>query len=117
MKTVKIGKLNFQKMGGLIPVIIQDAQTQEVLMLGFMNREAAELTLRNQQVMFWSRTRKKLWRNVGTPERRLDVVSIDVDCDNDTLLIKVKSGGPTCHTGAYSCFDDAKRNLSISRLT
>lgn len=108
MKTINVEQLDFQKMGGLIPAIIQDGQTNKVLMLGFMDREAVELTLQNQQVTFWSRTRKKLWRNVGTPERRLDVVSIDVDCDNDTLLIKVESGGPTCHTGKSSCFENGQ---------
>jgi phosphoribosyl-ATP pyrophosphohydrolase/phosphoribosyl-AMP cyclohydrolase len=98
-------QLNFQKMDGILPVIIQDAETKVVLMLGFMNEQALQQTLQLQQVVFWSRTKQRLWRKGEKSGNTLNVVSINVDCDDDTLLISVKSDGPTCHTGAISCFD------------
>lgn len=104
MNKFNIKQLKFQKMGGIIPVIIQDVKTKDILMLGFMNEEALEKTLRNKRVVFWSREKKRLWEKGETSGNALEVFSITADCDNDTLLILSKPKGPTCHTGAYSCF-------------
>ena len=99
--------LNFEKMGGLVPAIIQDARTKNVLMLGFMNKEAFEKTQATGLVTFYSRTRNCLWTKGEESGNTLTVVSIADDCDNDTLLIRAIPHGPTCHTGAASCFDGA----------
>ncbi|MBS1526265.1 MAG: bifunctional phosphoribosyl-AMP cyclohydrolase/phosphoribosyl-ATP diphosphatase HisIE [Bacteroidetes bacterium] len=96
--------IDFNKGDGLIPVIIQDEQTLEVLMLGYMNREAYEKTLAENIVTFFSRSKNRLWTKGETSNNFLHVKSILEDCDNDTLLIKVKPDGPTCHTGSRSCF-------------
>ncbi|MEP7217560.1 MAG: bifunctional phosphoribosyl-AMP cyclohydrolase/phosphoribosyl-ATP diphosphatase HisIE, partial [Bacteroidota bacterium] len=101
---MNIDQLDFVKLGGLIPAIIQDAATHRVLMLGFMNRESLELTLGDGLVTFWSRSRKALWRKGETSGNTLTVVSIDHDCDRDALLIRAIPAGPACHTGAISCF-------------
>lgn len=92
---------------GLIPAIIQDARTLRVLMLGYMNREAYEKSLSEGRVTFYSRTRRRLWTKGETSGNYLDIVSVTADCDNDTLLIRAIPHGPTCHTGAASCFDGA----------
>lgn len=97
-------RLDFAKMGGLIPAIVQDWKTKEVLMLGFVNHEAWEKTVRTGLVTFWSRTRRTLWTKGETSGNHLSVKRIWVDCDNDCLLIQVEPKGPTCHTGANSCF-------------
>ena len=99
--------LDFEKMGGLIPAIIQDAVTRNVLMLGFMNKEALEKTIETGKVTFWSRTRNTLWIKGETSGNFLNVVSIQDDCDHDTLLIKANPVGPVCHTGAATCFEDS----------
>ena len=91
-------KIDFEKMGGLVPAIIQDAVTQKVLMLGFMNEEAYQKTLDTKHVTFWSRTRNTLWTKGETSGNFLNLVDIKVDCDNDTLLIQAHPDGPTCHT-------------------
>ena len=97
--------LNFSKLDGLLPAIIQDAQSGEVLMLGFMNQEAWEKTLQTGRVHYFSRTRQKLWCKGGTSGNLQIVKEIYLDCDEDTILIKVKQvGGATCHTGYRSCF-------------
>ncbi|MDR1779703.1 MAG: bifunctional phosphoribosyl-AMP cyclohydrolase/phosphoribosyl-ATP diphosphatase HisIE [Tannerella sp.] len=98
--------LNFDKSGGLIPAIIQDAQTGSVLMLGFMNQEAYNKTLEIKKVTFFSRTRQCLWTKGETSGNYLHVVDILVDCDNDTLLIKARPDGPVCHTGEDTCFGE-----------
>lgn len=98
--------LDFNKMGGLIPAIIQDAQTKNVLMLGFMNQEAYDKTLETNKVTFYSRTKNRLWTKGETSGNFLNVVSIEEDCDHDTLLIKANPIGPVCHTGAATCFND-----------
>lgn len=98
--------LDFDKMGGLIPAIIQDARTKNVLMLGFMNKEAYEKTLEINKVTFFSRTKNRLWTKGEESGHFLDVVSIESDCDNDTLLIKAIPNGPVCHTGSATCFND-----------
>ncbi|MBQ0119934.1 MAG: bifunctional phosphoribosyl-AMP cyclohydrolase/phosphoribosyl-ATP diphosphatase HisIE [Bacteroidales bacterium] len=99
--------LDFEKMGGFIPAIIQDAVTRNVLMLGFMNKEAYEKTVETGKVTFWSRTRNTLWTKGETSGNFLNVVSIQDDCDHDTLLIKANPVGPVCHTGAATCFEDS----------
>ena len=98
--------LDFDKMGGLIPAIIQDARTKNVLMLGFMNKEAYEKTLEINKVTFFSRTKNRLWTKGEESGHFLDVVSIESDCDNDTLLIKAIPNGAVCHTGSATCFND-----------
>ncbi len=95
--------LLFQK-SDLIPVIIQEADTREVLMLGFTNRRAAELTLETKTAWFWSRSRKTLWNKGESSGHFLHVRAVYTDCDTDTLLYLCKPDGPTCHTGARSCF-------------
>ncbi|WP_394341793.1 phosphoribosyl-AMP cyclohydrolase [Siphonobacter curvatus] len=97
-------KLNFEKAGGLIPAIIQDVQTNKVLMLGFMNEEAYAKTEADQIVTFFSRTKNRLWTKGETSGHFLHVKEIRIDCDQDTLLIKVEPVGPVCHTGADTCF-------------
>ncbi len=99
-------ELDFDKMGGLIPAIIQDSRTKNVLMLGFMNREAYEKTLELKKVTFFSRTKNRLWTKGEESGNFLNVVSIEEDCDKDTLLIKVVPEGPVCHTGTATCFND-----------
>ena len=97
-------QLDFEKMGGLIPTVVQDPSTQEVLMVGFMNQEAWDKTNETKKVTFWSRTRNTLWTKGETSHNFLLVKEIFIDCDNDTILIKAEPQGPTCHTGNISCF-------------
>jgi len=108
MERFNIKKLNFEKIDGIIPAIIQDAKTKSVLMLGFMNKEALKRTIKRKRVTFWSRSKKRLWEKGEISGNKLDVVSIKTDCDKDALLIKVKPRGPVCHTGKYSCFGTEK---------
>jgi len=98
--------LDFDKMGGLVPAVIQDEQTSQVLMLGYMNQEALEKTQQEGLVTFFSRSKNRLWTKGETSGNTLQVVTIAEDCDNDSLLIKVKPNGPTCHTGSTSCFGE-----------
>lgn len=107
-------QLNFDKSNGLLPVIIQDNQTQQVLMLGYMNDEAFEKTRAENRVTFFSRSKNRLWTKGETSGNFLEVISIKEDCDNDTLLIMVKPNGPTCHNGTISCFGN---KTPISFLT
>lgn len=100
-------ELDFNKLGGLIPAVIQDIQTNRVLMLGFMNEEAYRKTLETKQVTFFSRTKQRLWTKGETSGNFLHVVKILADCDNDTLLVKVKPVGAVCHTGADTCFGES----------
>lgn len=97
---------NFNKMGGLIPAIIQDNVTRKVLMLGFMNKEAYDKTVETGKVTFWSRTRNCLWTKGETSGNFLNVKEILLDCDKDTLLIKARPEGPVCHTGADTCWNE-----------
>lgn len=99
-------ELDFEKMGGLVPAIVQDNVTAKVLMLGFMNKEAYQKTVETGKVTFWSRTRNVLWTKGETSGHFLNVVKILVDCDNDTLLIKANPVGPVCHTGADTCWGE-----------
>ena len=98
--------LNFEKMNGLIPAIIQDCQTRKVLMLGFMNKEAYEKTIETGKVTFFSRSRQSLWTKGETSGNFLNVVSVKADCDNDTLLIQAKPEVPVCHTGTDTCWGE-----------
>ena len=102
-------ELDFKKMGGLIPAIIQDNVTSKVLMLGFMNEEAYRKTAETGKVTFWSRSRNCLWTKGETSGNFLNVVKILSDCDNDTLLIKANPDGPVCHTGADTCWDEENK--------
>jgi len=101
---IKIENIDFEKLSGIVPAIIIDASNNNILMLGFMNREALEQTMEKQKVVFFSRTKNRLWLKGETSQNYLNVVSISADCDNDTLLIYANPDGPTCHTGSYSCF-------------
>ena len=100
-------KIDFEKMGGLVPAIIQDATTKNVLMLGFMNEEAYQKTLETKHVTFWSRTRQTLWTKGETSGNFLNLVDMKIDCDNDTLLVKAIPDGPTCHTGTDTCWGES----------
>ena len=99
-------ELDFEKMNGLIPAIIQDNYTQKVLMLGFMNKEAYEKTMETGKVTFFSRTKNRLWTKGEESGNFLHVVSVKADCDNDTLLIMVHPEGPVCHKGTDTCWGD-----------
>lgn len=99
-------KLDFNKMDGLVPVIVQDNYTNKVLMLGFMNQEALDKTNETGKVTFFSRTKNRLWTKGETSGNFLEVVKIMEDCDHDTLLIKAKPSGPVCHTGTDTCFGE-----------
>ena len=108
--------IDFDKMGGLVPAIIQDADTRQVLMLGFMNREAYEKTQLTGKVTFWSRTRNCLWTKGETSGNYLNLVDMKIDCDNDTLLVRVHPIGPTCHTGTDTCWGETNSPLQGSPL-
>jgi phosphoribosyl-AMP cyclohydrolase len=101
-------QIDFEKMRGLVPAVVQDATTQEVLMLGFMNREALEHTLRSGYVTFFSRTRNQLWTKGESSGNRLRLISAATDCDRDTFLLQVSVEGPgvICHRGTRSCFTE-----------
>ena len=99
-------KIDFEKCGGLVPAIIQDATTKNVLMLGYMNEEAYNKTIETQKVTFYSRSRQCLWTKGETSGNYLNLVSMAIDCDNDTLLVKVNPLGPTCHTGTDTCWGE-----------
>jgi phosphoribosyl-ATP pyrophosphohydrolase/phosphoribosyl-AMP cyclohydrolase len=91
---------------GLVPAIVQDVNTQQVLMMAYMNRDSLQMTVETGETVFWSRSRNELWRKGATSGNVQRVRDIHVDCDGDTLLIQVEPGGPACHTGAVSCFFD-----------
>jgi phosphoribosyl-AMP cyclohydrolase len=104
-KEISMISLDFEKIGGLVPVIVQDAVSGEVLMLAFMNEEAWQKTLETGKATYWSRTRQELWIKGGTSGNIQLIKEIRVDCDNDTVLLKVEQvGGAACHTGYRSCF-------------
>ena len=101
-----MNQLNFSKSNGLIPAVIQDSTTLQVLMVGFMNEEAWEKTRKEGKVTFFSRSKKRLWTKGETSGNYLTVKEITIDCDDDSILIKVDPAGPVCHTGKTSCFGD-----------
>jgi phosphoribosyl-AMP cyclohydrolase len=109
-------ELDFEKMSGLLPAVVQDSQNGEVLMVGFMNRSALQKTLMNGYVTFFSRTREELWTKGETSGNRLRVVSAQTDCDRDTVLLRVEveGAGVVCHRGTRSCFTEA---LSMETVT
>ena len=110
-------KIDFEKMGGLVPAIVQDAVTKNVLMLGFMNEEAYQRTLETRHVTFWSRTRQTLWTKGETSGNFLNLVDIKTDCDQDTLLVKAHPDGPTCHTGTDTCWGEDNDSNPLLFLT
>jgi phosphoribosyl-ATP pyrophosphohydrolase/phosphoribosyl-AMP cyclohydrolase len=109
--------IDFEKMGGLVPAIIQDAITRKVLMLGFMNEEAYQKTIATNHVTFWSRTRNTLWTKGETSGNFLNLVDIKVDCDNDTLLVQAHPDGPTCHKGTDTCWGEQNEQNPLLFLT
>ena len=112
-----IEKLDFAKGDGLIPVIIQDNQSEAVLMLGYMDKEALQQTLATKIVTFYSRSKDRLWTKGETSGNFLHLKSVQVDCDNDTLLMRVKPDGPVCHTGDDTCFGDInERKFFLHKL-
>jgi phosphoribosyl-ATP pyrophosphohydrolase/phosphoribosyl-AMP cyclohydrolase len=104
-----IGKVDFDKGAGLVPAIVQDADTGAVLMLAYMNKEALEQTLARGRAVFFSRSKQRLWEKGETTGHSLDVVEVVLDCDNDTLLVTARPKGPACHNGTLTCFGDAPR--------
>jgi phosphoribosyl-ATP pyrophosphohydrolase/phosphoribosyl-AMP cyclohydrolase len=101
-----INRAEWAKGDGLLPAIIQNPDTGAILMLGYMNKDAYEATIKGGQVTFFSRSKQRLWTKGETSGNTLDLVSVELDCDNDTLLIMARPNGPTCHTGTTTCFND-----------
>jgi phosphoribosyl-AMP cyclohydrolase / phosphoribosyl-ATP pyrophosphohydrolase len=110
MKLEQIAELDWSKGDGLMPAVVQDARSGQVLMLGYMNREALRATLVERRVTFFSRARNRLWTKGETSGNALQVVEVLVDCDQDTLLVLANPDGPTCHTGTRSCFGDSSES-------
>lgn len=109
-------KADFNKGGGLLPAIIQDSMTNEVLMLGYMNQEALDKTINSGRVCFYSRSKERLWTKGESSGNFLYVENIKTDCDNDTILIKVNPAGPVCHTGTETCFGDRSPKGFLHKL-
>ena len=109
----EIEQLNFEKAGGLMPAIVQNAVSGRVLMLGYMNKGALEKTLRTKRVTFWSRSKARLWTKGETSGNFLNLVDIGTDCDSDSLLVLAQPQGPTCHLGRESCFGDLAPSLEF----
>ena len=110
-------EIDFEKQGGLVPAIIQDSITNNVLMLGYMNQEAYEQTIKTGKVTFWSRSRQCLWTKGETSGNFLNLVSIKSDCDNDTLLVTVNPVGPACHLGTDTCWGEKNEANPLLFLT
>lgn len=110
-------KIDFEKGNGLVPAIIQDATTKNVLMLGYMNKEAYDKTIETGKVTFYSRSRQCLWTKGETSGNFLNLIGMDVDCDNDTLLVKVSPVGPTCHKGTDTCWGEKNESNPLLFLT
>lgn len=108
--------IDFEKLNGLVPCVVQDASTNKVLMVAFMTAEAYDKTVREKKVTFYSRSKKRLWTKGETSGNSLELVEILQDCDNDSLLIKVNPKGPTCHTGADTCFNEKNEGWNLNRL-
>ena len=109
--------VDFKKMGGLVPAIVQDANTKTVLMLGYMNEEALQKTIETKKVTFWSRSRNELWTKGETSGNFLNLVDIKSDCDNDTLLVKAIPDGPTCHKGTDTCWAETNETNPLLFLS
>lgn len=110
-------EIDFDKMGGLVPAIVQDAKTKTVLMLGYMNKESLNKTLDTKKVTFYSRSRQCLWTKGETSGNFLNLVSIESDCDNDALLVKANPVGPVCHTGTDTCWGEENKANPLLFLT
>lgn len=110
-------KIDFEKGGGLVPAIIQDIDTQKVLMLGYMNKDAYEQTLKTGKVTFFSRSKNRLWVKGETSGNFLNLQEIKCDCDNDTLLVLVRPNGPTCHKGTDTCWGETNEKNVLLFLT
>ena len=106
INNIDIDSIDWQKGEGLVPAIIQDAGNARVLMLGYMNKESLQATLETKRVTFFSRSKQALWVKGETSGNFLNFVSVEVDCDKDTLLVKANPQGPSCHTGSQTCFND-----------
>lgn len=111
MSNTWMDTLAWDKQGGLLPVVVQDANTLRVLMLGYMDREALRATIDGGQVTFFSRSRQRLWRKGEQSGNVLRLVSVETDCDQDTLLVLAEPAGPTCHLGTTSCFPSAPHDV------
>ncbi len=109
-------QIDFSKTSGLVPCIVQDADSNVVLMLGFMNEEAFEKTIREKKVTFFSRSKQRLWTKGETSGNYFHLVDVLADCDQDTLLVKVHPAGPACHTGADTCFNETNVGWNLSSL-
>ena len=108
--------LSFEKQSGLLPAIVQDANSGAVLMLGYMNREALQITFERRRVVFFSRSKQRLWMKGETSGHYLDLVEVRTDCDRDTLLITARPNGPACHVGTKTCFgDESVTHLIVNR--
>jgi phosphoribosyl-ATP pyrophosphohydrolase/phosphoribosyl-AMP cyclohydrolase len=107
--SLEIASIDFEKGGGLVPAVVQDADSGAVLMLGYMNREALEQTLARKRAVFYSRSKQRLWEKGETTGHTLDVVDVAIDCDSDTLLVMARPRGPACHNGTLTCFGDQPR--------
>lgn len=112
--SIDVLKVDFGKGDGLVPAIVQDADSGAVLMLGYMNREALEETLKRQRAVFYSRSKQRLWEKGETTGHTLDVVDIALDCDADTVLISARPRGPACHNGTLTCFGNEPRSAAES---
>ena len=108
--------IDFDKCGGLVPAIVQDANTRKVLMLGYMDKEAFDKTIKTKKVTFWSRSRQCLWTKGETSGNFLNMVDIKIDCDNDTLLVQAIPDGPTCHTGTDTCWGETNDGFDLAFL-
>lgn len=111
MTPEEINSLDWQKQGGLLPTVVQDESNGQVLMLGYMNRDALDATLDTGHVTFWSRSKERLWTKGETSGNALAPVRIETDCDRDSLLVIARPNGPTCHLGRASCFAEAPSNF------
>ena len=113
---IDVSKLDFKKTNGLIPCVVQDGTTLKVLMLGYMNEEALNKTLSEKKLTFFSRTKHRLWTKGETSGNYLFLNEVIIDCDQDTLLLKVTPKGPSCHTGADTCFNEKNETTGVEFL-
>ena len=107
-----VAQVDFSKGDGLVPAVVQDADTGAVLMVAYMNREALEQTLARKRAVFFSRSKQRLWEKGETTGHTLDVTDVVADCDNDTLLVTARPRGPACHNGTLTCFGDQPRSAA-----